>query len=414
MRSASRVFFWLGIFGVIATVLFATTSRLGRDNLQGVFILFCFAGACMFLARYLGPQGRLELDGLTLPEPDGHHEDEEIHLPGPSWYPAFYGVAALALMLGLALDRRLLIAGGVLTVLTTIGWAMESVKDYRREIAHHKPSGPLPSPDAVDLAHQVLAFRRDHGGADSVVQHLGRGAGEIVLVGADGAWGNLVARDVALAREACALADTRLHQAWPSGLGSRVRTGEEHWRAMGGEGAFSSPSGHDAPRDGTTQVAGRVFFGLGLFGILATVLFAAASRFRFDNLQGTAILGAFAMACFYLYYGLKNAKARPEDAAYTGDDHVTIEPSKPDPPVDLETLHLPGPSWWPAFFSVALGLLVYGLVFNNTLLLVGLVAFVVCCVGWGIESVHEYRQQISGQHHGAQDALHAGVNPLSH
>jgi hypothetical protein len=38
-------------------------------------------------------------------------------------------------------------------------------------------------------------------------------------------------------------------------------------------------------------------------------------------------------------------------------------------------------------------------------LIVGIVGLVVCCVGWGVESVHEYRQQISGQHHGAPDAL---------
>ena len=414
MRTASRVFFWLGLFGLLACVIFAASSRFQLDNLQGVMTLGAFFLACMFLAKFLGQQGTIELDGLTLPGADEAHEDEEIHLPGPSWYPAFYGVAALVLMFGLVLDHRVALAGGVLIVLTTVGWGIESVQDYRREIAHTKPHGTLPSQAAIELAHRVLAFRRAHGGADAVVQHVGRGSGEIVLVGADGAWGNLLGHDVAVAREACALADTRLHTTWPSGLGTRVVTGEEQWRAMGGESALSSGGGHDAPRDGTTQVAARVFLGLSMFAMLADVLFAITTKLSFDNLQGVVILTALAIAFFYLYLGLKNAKARPEDAAYAGEDHVTIEPAEPDPPVDLETLHLPGPSWWPAFFSVAGALLVLGLVFHSPLLWVGAAGLVLCCVGWGIESVHEYRQQISGHHHGAADALHAGANPLSH
>ncbi len=409
MRTASRVFGAIGLFGLIVGLGFSLAGRW--EFRQGTAILTAFTLACFLLAKMLGAQADVDLDGLTLPGAHDEHEDEEIHLPGPSWYPAFYGVTLLVLMLGLVFSKPVLIAGVVLTVLVTIGWGVESVHDYRREIAHAKPHGPLPSPEAIDLAHLVLAFKRDHGGADTVVQHLGRGAAEVVLVGADGQWGTLTARDVALAREACALADTTVHDAWPSGLGARVRTGEDEWIAMGGERAFT-PVSHDAPRDGTTQVASSVFGGIGIFALVAVTLFAVASRF--ENKQGIAILTAFALACFYLRLGLKHAKARPEDAAYAGEDHVTIEPAKPDPPVDLETLHLPGPSWWPAFFSIALGLLVFGLVYSPTLLLVGIGALIVCCVGWGIESVHEYRQSISGQHHGAADALHASSNPLAH
>jgi hypothetical protein len=406
VRTASRVFRSIGLFGLFACLVFAAAYRFDLAKMQGPFILGMFFLACLFLAVFLGRQGSIELDGLTLPGAHDEHADEEIHLPGPSWWPAAYGVAGLLLMLGFVVGKGLLIAGIVALVLTTIGWGVESVRDYRREIAHAAaPAGPLPAPAAIDLAHRVLAFSRDHGGADAVVQHVGRGSGEVVLVGADGAWGSLLAPTVALGREACALADTTLHERWPSGLGARVRTGDAQWRAMGGESAFSAPAGHEAPRDGTTQVASSVFLGLSLFAIFMDVLYSVFSRFRYANLQGMVILTALAGAFFYLHLGLKHAKARPEDAAYAGEDHVTIEPSEPDPPLDPATLHLPGPSWWPAFFSVALGLLVFGLVFSHPLLIVGIVGLVVCCVGWGIESVHEYRQQISGQHHGAPDAL---------
>ena len=393
MRTASRVFISIGLFGVLAGLLFGISGRLRHENIQGPFILLVFALACLFLALFLGRQGSLEVDWV---DPPGADEHVEIHLPGPSWYPALYGVACLVLVLGLVYNKTALIAGVVALVLTTIGWGVESVREYRREIAHHKPAAAPPSA-AVDLAHQVLAFRRAHGGAEAVVQHLGRGGAEVVLVGGDGAWGSLVTRDVAIAREAAALAGTTVHESWPSGLGSRVRNGEDTWRAMGGESALSAPTEH-APRDGSTQSAAKVFLSLAIFALLADVFYASAARFHRANVQAIAILTAFGLANAYLYIGLKNAKARPEDLAFAGDGDVTIEPSEPSPPVDLETLHLPGPSWWPALFPVALGLLVWGLVYSTGILIAGLVTTVGCCIGWGIESVHEYRQTIAGHH----------------
>lgn len=394
MRSAARVFRSIGLFGLLASLIFATAARFRLASLQGPFILAVFFIACLFLSILLGQQGRIELDGLTLPGAD-EHADEEIHLPGPSWYPAAYGVASFVVVLGLVYGKGLLVAGLVALVLTTVGWGVESVHDYRREIAHAHPPASLPSPDAIDLAQRVLAFKREHGGADAVVQHLGRGTGEIVLVGADGAWGNLVVRSATLAREACALGGATLHDTWPAGLGSRVRSGEDVWREMGGESAFAAVTGHQAPRDGSTQVAALVFLGLAVFAFVADLMFTTFSKFRHTNLQGMVILSVLGIAFFYLYLGLRNAKARPEDIAYADADHVTIEPEQPAPPVDLETLHLPGPSWWPAFFSIAGAMVVLGLVFNRGLLVAGVVALVLCCVGWGVESVHEYRQQIS-------------------
>ncbi|HVF03394.1 MAG TPA: cytochrome c oxidase subunit 4 [Frankiaceae bacterium] len=412
MRTASRVFFWLGLFGLIAVVTYAAASRFGFENIGGITTLTLFFVACMFLAKFLGTQGGFELDGLNVPG-TGHDEHEEIHLPPPSWMPAAYSVAALVLVLGLVMSPPMVVAGIALIVLTTIGWGIESVKEYRREIAHAKP-GHGPHPAAVDLAQQVLAFRRLHGGAEAVVQHVGRGRAQVVLVGGDGGFGMLHADDLAVAREAATLAASEHHQSWPTGLRDRVRTGEEHWRAMGGESLFGGAEGHDAPRDGTTQVAARVFGWLGVFGVIAAVTFALASRFSFDNVGGIVTLVAFSAACYYLYLGLKNAKARPEDAVYADDSFVTIETDRPDPPVDLETLHLPGPSWWPAAFSVAAGSIVLGLVMSTPLLLVGLGLLVICCIGWGVESVHEYRQSIAGHHGGAADALHQHPNPLAH
>ena len=399
MRTASRVFFLIGLFGLLATIGYAAASRFSVDNVQGVTTLGLFFVACMFVAKLMGTQSGLELDGLNVQSGDGHHDGGEIHLPPPSWMPAAYAVALFTLVIGLVYNRGVLIAGVALVVLVTIGWGIESVREYRREIAHHTPAAHAPTPAAVDLAQQVLAFRHLHGGADAVVQHVGRGRAQIVLVGGDGSYGMLHADDVALAREAADLAASGHHDAWSPALAGRLRTGEDAWRRMGGESLFGTEgASHDAPRDGSTQVAAKVFLGLAIFAFIADAMFVVGSRFSFDNVQGIAALTAFGLASFYLFLGLRNAKAQPHDAAYAGDDHVTREPEVPDPPIDLETLHLPGPSWWPAAFSIALGVLVWGLVFSPTALLVGLGLTVLCCIGWAIESVREYRQSIAGHH----------------
>jgi len=75
---------------------------------------------------------------------------------------------------------------------------------------------------------------------------------------------------------------------------------------------------------------------------------------------------------------------------------VTIEPSGP-PPRSTSTPALPAVDGGRRSFAIALGTLVWGLVFSRTALLVG-GAHVLCCIGWGIESVHEYRQSIRWPH----------------
>jgi len=47
-----------------------------------------------------------------------------------------YGVAGLVLFLGLVLHYTVALVGLGFVVAVTVGWARESVKDYRREVAH--------------------------------------------------------------------------------------------------------------------------------------------------------------------------------------------------------------------------------------------------------------------------------------
>ena len=408
MRTASRVFLGISIFATIAAVLYGAGYVGGnsnvREGVQGVTILGIFAVACLYLTVAMRPQGARELDGLHVPKHDDHG-DGEIHLPGPSIYPALYGVAGLVLFLGLVFHYAVAAAGLALVVLVTIGWARESVADYRREIAHTVDEPEFDS-RTVAAAHRVQAFARAHHGAQAVVQHLGAQRAEVVMVGADGAWGNITVHDVAEARTAVSLAGVTLHPTWPQGLGLGIKPDHDHWQRMAGVEPWHPPQRVRGPRDGTTQTAAKMFVGIAVFGVCAMLLYLSGyvgDRVR-EGVQGATILSAFAIACTYLFIALRNARGEADDLPWADEHGVSREPTQPDPPVDLETLHLPGPSLMPALYSVAGLVLVLGLVFHYGVALLGLLMVVLTTIGWGVESVREYRQTVlSGHGHGAHD-----------
>src|SRR5687767_13527135 len=106
MRSASRVFYSIAIFAIVAALLYAVGS--GFDDPQAGTVLGAFAVSCLYLGYLLGKQASHDLAAfLPFVAEEGHQE--EIHLPGPSWYPAAYGVAGLATVIGLAFYYPLLI-----------------------------------------------------------------------------------------------------------------------------------------------------------------------------------------------------------------------------------------------------------------------------------------------------------------
>jgi hypothetical protein len=238
-------------------------------------------------------------------------------------------------------------------------------------------------------------FAEAHGGAaDAMVQHLGRDRAEVVVVGGDGVWGNIAVASYQAGVDAIEMAGIGAGT-WSPAVVGRVRGDVAHWERMGGVNPFSAPSDHHAPRDGTTQVGAKLFFWIGVFATFAGTLFAITNHRR-TALQGTSILFCFALANFLLTFFLRMAKARPSDARYAAETGITMEPEEPDPPVDLETLHLPGPSWMPASYGVACGVLVVGLVFAVPVLIAGVVLLVLTTIGWAIESVREYRAAIAG------------------
>ncbi|MFD8481892.1 hypothetical protein [Kitasatospora sp. NPDC059673] len=88
---------------------------------------------------------------------------------------------------------------------------------------------------AKRIAKHLSSFAKQHGGsADGVVEYVGRTATRIVVVGADGTWGDQVAPTYAIGRRAAELAGLTLHEDFEGELGLKVKTGPYEWKRMAG------------------------------------------------------------------------------------------------------------------------------------------------------------------------------------
>ncbi|MEV5428691.1 hypothetical protein [Streptomyces sp. NPDC052701] len=87
---------------------------------------------------------------------------------------------------------------------------------------------------AARLAKQISSFSKAHGGAEGQVAHLGQRGARIVLVGADGGWGDLVAPSCEIAEKAVEKAGITRHEAFDGEFAARVRTGPYEWSRMAG------------------------------------------------------------------------------------------------------------------------------------------------------------------------------------
>ncbi|MEU3722391.1 hypothetical protein [Streptomyces sp. NPDC031705] len=87
---------------------------------------------------------------------------------------------------------------------------------------------------AAKLARQIGAFAGKHGGAEGQLAHIGQAGTRIVLVGTDGAWGDLVAPTYAVAELAAERAGLTLHEEFDGEFAARVKTGPYEWTRMAG------------------------------------------------------------------------------------------------------------------------------------------------------------------------------------
>ncbi|MFI9641553.1 hypothetical protein ACIG87_16050 [Micromonospora sp. NPDC051925] len=82
------------------------------------------------------------------------------------------------------------------------------------------------------LVSGIRSFAAGHGGAKAVIEYVGKRGARIVLVGADGAWGDQFAEDTVTAREACAQAGVTVENAWERELMDQMRPSNDLWRSM--------------------------------------------------------------------------------------------------------------------------------------------------------------------------------------
>ncbi|MEU1531876.1 hypothetical protein [Streptomyces fagopyri] len=87
---------------------------------------------------------------------------------------------------------------------------------------------------AARLARQIRAFADEHGGAEGQVAYIGERGARIVLVGADGGWGDLVAPSRAIAEDAVKKSGITVHEEFDGEFAAKVRTGPYEWKRMAG------------------------------------------------------------------------------------------------------------------------------------------------------------------------------------
>ncbi|MDG9715172.1 hypothetical protein [Streptomyces sp. DH24] len=83
------------------------------------------------------------------------------------------------------------------------------------------------------LAKRIEAFAKAHGGAEGQVAYLGERGSRIVLVGEDGAWGDIVAPTGAV-EKAVEKAGITVHEAFDGEFAAKVKTGPYEWSRMAG------------------------------------------------------------------------------------------------------------------------------------------------------------------------------------
>ncbi|GAB2754364.1 hypothetical protein GCM10027174_32270 [Salinifilum aidingensis] len=89
-----------------------------------------------------------------------------------------------------------------------------------------------PSAQEVSAANE---FVRAHGGsARAVVENMGRAGARVVLIGQDGAFGDVVVADAPTGKALVAAVDGLTEHDWDAETTSALRIGPEHRYRMGG------------------------------------------------------------------------------------------------------------------------------------------------------------------------------------
>jgi hypothetical protein len=184
------------------------TALLGLGSLLGLVVVL----------EWVGSERRP--NGLVVPA--------EMELPAPAWWGPVIAIGVPSLVGGLLASIPMAVVGGLLVVAGLVGWAVGVARPI-----------PLPDRATVVAARRIQRFGVRHGTSENASptaapEHVGRDAVRLVLVGADGVFGDVVIRGAARAATAVALAGAATEDASDRELTARISTGPYEWRRMAG------------------------------------------------------------------------------------------------------------------------------------------------------------------------------------
>ena len=233
----------LGLGVVLAAVLHASDGAV-----LALPVLLVLAGLVALVVS-LGLVHHVETDPSDLDVPDEHAAAVRAAggVPGPSWWAPLAGAGALVAVAGLLVSPALwglgvgvALSAGAVGVVET--WYVLRASRWRQA----DDAAPVDR-EAVRTARRIRAFGRqravdDDAAVACVVEHLGRYGAKVVMVGADGRYGDLVLPDVARAELAVRLAGTEPLAEFDRDLGARMVQGTPEWSLQGG-GSAVPPAG---------------------------------------------------------------------------------------------------------------------------------------------------------------------------
>lgn len=158
--------------------------------------------------------------------PDGLNVPPGARLPAPHWHGPLAAVGACDVAGGAYASPRLAIAGFGLLGLAVLGLGL----------ALQREDAPLDR-GIVLAARRARRFAVAHGlhGSALAVEHVGRGLVRLVVVGADGAFGDVVVRGTERAEAAAALSGLPRVDLRERDVAGRIRTGRSEWLRMAGQ-----------------------------------------------------------------------------------------------------------------------------------------------------------------------------------
>lgn len=207
----------------VAVVWSYFARAAGTD--AGVTILLAAGTVIGLAATAWGAAVERRPGDLVVPEEFHEQTQGGTVLPAWSWWRAAGPIGLADLIGGAFASRVFAVIGAVLLA--------AAIVDLWRELA--RPEQVLDR-HAVIAARDIRRFADRHGDdpLEGALEFLGQRGARLVVVAADGAFGDVVLRDPARARVAAELAGVQIVEAEAREFGARLVTAAPEWERMAG------------------------------------------------------------------------------------------------------------------------------------------------------------------------------------